>query len=70
MARYFRVFFRAFFAQIAIFVVASPVIFFFLVDRAGTAMIAISDWAVRARPWSDRLFTIVDRIEAWSAREG
>lgn len=63
-----RQFFKSFIATFAVFFVASPVIFFYLLDRLGTQLIALSDWAVARRLWADRLFVVVDRIMKWSSR--
>lgn len=54
---------------VASIAVASPVIVFYLLDRIGTGLIALSTWAVAERSWSNRLFMTVDRIETWQARE-
>ena len=54
---------------VACYIVALPVVVFYLIDRIGTGLIALSSWAVARRAWSDRLFMIIDRIEAWQVRE-
>jgi hypothetical protein len=61
--------FRNVVANVAIYIVCAPVIAFYLVDRVGTALIALSSWAVARRPWSDRLFMTMDRIEEWQVSE-
>jgi hypothetical protein len=46
--------------------VALPIIIFYLLDRAGHGLIAVSDWAVVRRSWSEFTFRVCERIEMWS----
>jgi len=60
---------RLFLGWCAVHTIAIPLIFFFLIDRAGHGLIAISTWAAGRREWSEAMFRVLDRIEMWARRE-